>query len=123
VRLALRLSAHPTRLPSILRVGVTLSFSPLRRLTAGRMPSLLTSSHPEWPCVQSRTLALPIASIANCPTPTFWTRYRPTAGACSRHTTGVGSCSRCLRQQYSNPNNPLAHYDGTAEEILEQCGG
>jgi len=25
--------------------------------------------------------------------------------------------------QYRNPGNPLAHYDTTAEEILEQCGG
>mmetsp|Transcript_69738 Transcript_69738/g.196739 ORF Transcript_69738/g.196739 Transcript_69738/m.196739 type:complete len:434 (+) Transcript_69738:83-1384(+) len=25
--------------------------------------------------------------------------------------------------QYINPGNPLAHYDGTAEEIVEQCGG
>ncbi|XP_072885604.1 cystathionine beta-synthase-like isoform X1 [Hemitrygon akajei] len=25
--------------------------------------------------------------------------------------------------QYQNPGNPLAHYDTTAEEILEQCGG
>lgn len=25
--------------------------------------------------------------------------------------------------QYRNPGNPLAHYDGTAEEILHQCGG
>jgi len=25
--------------------------------------------------------------------------------------------------QYSNPSNPLAHYDGTAEEILESCDG
>ena len=24
--------------------------------------------------------------------------------------------------QYRNPANPLAHYDGTAEEILEACG-
>ncbi|EDQ91408.1 uncharacterized protein MONBRDRAFT_14886, partial [Monosiga brevicollis MX1] len=28
-----------------------------------------------------------------------------------------------ILDQYSNPNNPLAHYDGTAEEILEQCDG
>eukprot|EP00056_Hartaetosiga_gracilis_P007998 m.114843 g.114843 ORF g.114843 m.114843 type:complete len:518 (+) comp12833_c0_seq1:1063-2616(+) len=28
-----------------------------------------------------------------------------------------------ILDQYSNPNNPLAHYDGTAEEILEACGG
>ena len=26
-----------------------------------------------------------------------------------------------LLDQYSNPSNPLAHYDGTAEEILWQC--
>lgn len=25
--------------------------------------------------------------------------------------------------QYANPSNPLAHYDSTAEEILEQCEG
>ena len=25
--------------------------------------------------------------------------------------------------QYRNSGNPLAHYDGTAEEILLQCGG
>lgn len=25
--------------------------------------------------------------------------------------------------QYKNPGNPLAHYEGTAEEINEQCGG
>ncbi len=28
-----------------------------------------------------------------------------------------------ILDQYVNPNNPLAHYDGTAEEILEQAGG
>jgi cystathionine beta-synthase len=26
-----------------------------------------------------------------------------------------------ILDQYSNPSNPLAHYDGTAEELLEQC--
>ncbi|CAM9848837.1 unnamed protein product, partial [Sphacelaria rigidula] len=25
--------------------------------------------------------------------------------------------------RYSNASNPLAHYDTTAEEILEQCDG
>jgi cysteine synthase len=25
--------------------------------------------------------------------------------------------------QYCNPSNPLAHYDGTAEEILAACDG
>ncbi|GMH88933.1 hypothetical protein TrST_g3679 [Triparma strigata] len=28
-----------------------------------------------------------------------------------------------ILDQYANPGNPLAHYDGTAEEILEQTGG
>ncbi|XP_044264616.1 cystathionine beta-synthase isoform X1 [Tribolium madens] len=28
-----------------------------------------------------------------------------------------------ILDQYSNPGNPLAHYDTTAEEILDQCGG
>ena len=28
-----------------------------------------------------------------------------------------------ILDQYSNPNNPLAHYHGTAEEIWSQCGG
>ena len=28
-----------------------------------------------------------------------------------------------ILDQYSNPSNPLAHYDGTAEEILESCDG
>jgi len=28
-----------------------------------------------------------------------------------------------ILNQYSNPGNPMAHYDGTAEEILRQCGG
>jgi cystathionine beta-synthase len=28
-----------------------------------------------------------------------------------------------ILDQYINPSNPLAHYEGTAEEIWEQCGG
>jgi len=28
-----------------------------------------------------------------------------------------------ILDQYSNPSNPIAHYDGTAEEIIEQCEG
>eukprot|EP00934_Nitzschia_sp_Nitz4_P007235 Nitzschia sp. Nitz4//scaffold10_size219509//34644//38143//NITZ4_001404-RA/size219509-snap-gene-0.359-mRNA-1//1//CDS//3329532848//7225//frame0 len=28
-----------------------------------------------------------------------------------------------ILDQYENPSNPLAHYEGTAEEILRQCGG
>lgn len=28
-----------------------------------------------------------------------------------------------ILDQYSNPGNPLAHFDGTGEEIVRQCGG
>lgn len=28
-----------------------------------------------------------------------------------------------ILDQYSNPGNPTAHYDGTAEELLRQCDG
>ena len=28
-----------------------------------------------------------------------------------------------ILDQYSNPSNPMAHYDGTAEELLRQCDG
>ena len=28
-----------------------------------------------------------------------------------------------ILDQYGNPSNPLAHYEGTAEEIIRQCGG
>jgi len=28
-----------------------------------------------------------------------------------------------ILDQYSNPSNPLAHYEGTAEEIIAQCDG
>ena len=28
-----------------------------------------------------------------------------------------------ILDQYTNPSNPLAHYDGTAAEIIAQCGG
>ena len=28
-----------------------------------------------------------------------------------------------ILDQYANPSNPLAHFEGTAEEILYQCDG
>ena len=28
-----------------------------------------------------------------------------------------------ILDQYRNAGNPLAHYDTTAEEIIQQCGG
>lgn len=29
----------------------------------------------------------------------------------------------CTSFQYNNPSNPIAHYDGTAEEIIQQMDG
>ncbi len=29
----------------------------------------------------------------------------------------------CLFLQYRNASNPLAHYDGTAQEIVDACDG
>ena len=28
-----------------------------------------------------------------------------------------------ILDQYKNPSNPLAHYEGTAEELWDQCDG
>ena len=35
----------------------------------------------------------------------------------------TSSLYMCVHQQYRNPGNPLAHYDGTGNEIIAQTGG
>lgn len=55
----------------------------------------------------------------------------PTEAAFDSPESHIGVAQRLNKEipnshildQYSNPSNPLAHYDGTAEEILEQCDG
>jgi cystathionine beta-synthase len=55
----------------------------------------------------------------------------PNEAAFDSTESHIGVANRLCRElpnahildQYSNPNNPLAHYDGTAEEILESCDG
>lgn len=55
----------------------------------------------------------------------------PTEAAFNAPESHLGIAVRLLNElpncyfpnQYSNPGNPLAHYDGTAEEIIEQTGG
>merc|ERR1711971_807415 len=58
--------------------------------------------------------------------------YRtPTEAAFDSPESHIGLANRLNRElpnshildQYSNPSNPLAHYDGTAEEIIKQCDG
>lgn len=34
-----------------------------------------------------------------------------------------GGGTNYIHVQYKNPGNPLAHYDNTAEEILDACEG
>jgi len=55
----------------------------------------------------------------------------PTEAASFSPESHIGMAMKLNRQiensvildQYSNPANPMAHYDGTAEEILEACDG
>lgn len=45
---------------------------------------------------------------------------------CGRHRPRAPGLTAALGRvptQYRNASNPLAHYDTTAEEILEQCDG
>ncbi|KAK2151488.1 hypothetical protein LSH36_361g00023 [Paralvinella palmiformis] len=54
----------------------------------------------------------------------------PTSASFDSPESHIGVAHRLLQEipnshildQYRNPANPLAHYDGTAEEILEACG-
>lgn len=53
----------------------------------------------------------------------------PTAAAFDSPESHIGVAKRLMEEipnshildQYRNPSNPLAHYDGTAQEILEAC--
>jgi cystathionine beta-synthase len=55
----------------------------------------------------------------------------PTEAAFDSPESHIGVANRLNKEipnshildQYSNPSNPLAHYDGTAEEILDACDG
>lgn len=55
----------------------------------------------------------------------------PTSAAFDSPESHVGTAWRLKNEipnshildQYRNASNPLAHYDTTAEEILEQCDG
>lgn len=55
----------------------------------------------------------------------------PTSASFDSPESHIGVAKRLMDEiprshildQYRNPSNPLAHYDGTADEILEACGG
>jgi cystathionine beta-synthase len=61
------------------------------------------------------------AEIIRTPTEAAWDAPESHIGV-ARQLHKILPNSHIL-DQYSNPDNPLAHYHGTGSEILEQCGG
>eukprot|EP00039_Didymoeca_costata_P029407 m.24550 g.24550 ORF g.24550 m.24550 type:complete len:542 (+) comp7618_c0_seq1:144-1769(+) len=61
------------------------------------------------------------AEIVRTPTKAAWNSPESHIGVALRLRKEIPHA--IILDQYGNPGNPLAHYDGTAEEILEQCDG
>jgi cystathionine beta-synthase len=61
------------------------------------------------------------AEIIRTPTEAAWDSPESHIGIARRLQKELPNSH--ILDQYSNPSNPLAHYDGTAEEILYQCDG
>merc|ERR1712223_1084294 len=56
-------------------------------------------------------------------TPTSTTKQSPESHISVAQRINQQMPNSIILDQYRNPGNPLAHYDTTAEEIIEQCGG
>lgn len=61
------------------------------------------------------------AEIIRTPTEAAWDSPESHIGVALRLNKEIPNSH--ILDQYANPSNPLAHYDTTAEEILEQCEG
>eukprot|EP00644_Phytophthora_capsici_P009870 jgi/Phyca11/570824/estExt2_Genewise1.C_PHYCAscaffold_390124 len=61
------------------------------------------------------------AEIIRTPTEAAWDSPESHIGIAKRLQAELPNAH--ILDQYANPSNPLAHYDGTAEEILDQCDG
>jgi len=61
------------------------------------------------------------AEIVRTPTSASWDSPESHISVAQRLLAEIPNS--IILDQYRNPGNPLAHYDTTAEEILEQCGG
>jgi cystathionine beta-synthase len=61
------------------------------------------------------------AEIYRTPTEAAWDSPESHIGLAKRLNNEIPNSH--ILDQYGNPSNPLAHYDGTAEEILDQCDG
>ncbi|KAI9598050.1 cystathionine beta-synthase [Syncephalis fuscata] len=61
------------------------------------------------------------AEIIRTPTEAAWDAPESHIGVAKKLNAEIPNS--VILDQYSNPNNPLAHYYGTAEEILKSCDG
>lgn len=61
------------------------------------------------------------AEIIRTPTEAAWDSPESHIGVAKRLNKEIPNSH--ILDQYGNPSNPLAHYDGTAEELWEQCEG
>jgi len=61
------------------------------------------------------------AEIIRTPTEAAWDAPESHIGVAKKLEQEIPNAR--ILDQYKNPSNPMAHYEGTAEEILEQCGG
>lgn len=61
------------------------------------------------------------AKIIRTPTEAAWNSPDSNIGVAKRLEKEIPHAR--ILNQYSNPSNPLAHSEGTAEEIIRQCGG
>jgi len=61
------------------------------------------------------------AQIVRTPTEAAWDAPDSHIGIAKKLNSEIPNSH--ILDQYSNPSNPLAHYDGTAEEIIDQCDG
>lgn len=61
------------------------------------------------------------AEVLRTPTEAAWDSPDSHIGVAKRLHEEIPNSH--ILDQYSNPSNPLAHYETTAEEIWEQCGG
>ncbi|MFO0676177.1 MAG: cystathionine beta-synthase [Polyangiaceae bacterium] len=61
------------------------------------------------------------AEIVRTPTEAAWDAPESHIGVAKRLREVIPNAH--ILDQYGNPSNPLAHEEGTAVEILEQCGG
>jgi len=61
------------------------------------------------------------ATVVRTPTEAAWDAPESHIGVAKKLNAEIPNSH--ILDQYANPSNPLAHYDGTAEEILDQTDG